>query len=112
MFQIVTWATLILTGPQLNAAKKPLYDGLGRYSRKIKPLRRKRSVISIRDPLSFTDLITAQRFARFGKQRSSIYQLQAPTFVSCRPDQESRHKSSGWRSLSVPVRLQLGENAK
>jgi tetratricopeptide (TPR) repeat protein len=35
IFQIVIWSTLALAGSTLVAAKEPLYDGLGSYSRKI-----------------------------------------------------------------------------
>src|SRR6476660_2505313 len=35
IFQIVIWSTLTLAGSNLDAAKEPLYDGLGSYSRKI-----------------------------------------------------------------------------
>jgi tetratricopeptide (TPR) repeat protein len=35
IFQIVIWSALILVGSKLIAAKEPLYDGLGSYSRKI-----------------------------------------------------------------------------
>ena len=34
-FQIIVWSTLTLAGFNLFAAKEPLYDGLGSYSRKI-----------------------------------------------------------------------------
>src|SRR5512140_1823241 len=34
-FQIIVWSTLTLAGFNLLAAKEPLYDGLGSYSRKI-----------------------------------------------------------------------------
>jgi tetratricopeptide (TPR) repeat protein len=33
--QIIIWSTLTLAGSNLHAAKEPLYDGLGSYSRKI-----------------------------------------------------------------------------
>src|SRR5213076_1847878 len=33
--QIIIWSTLTLAGSNLDAAKEPLYDGLGSYSRKI-----------------------------------------------------------------------------
>jgi hypothetical protein len=32
---IIIWSTLTLAGSNLDAAKEPLYDGLGSYSRKI-----------------------------------------------------------------------------
>src|SRR6266481_9199363 len=35
IFQIIIWSTLTLVGSNLDAAKEPLYDGLGSYSRKI-----------------------------------------------------------------------------
>ncbi|PYI61670.1 MAG: hypothetical protein DMF07_15315, partial [Verrucomicrobia bacterium] len=35
IFQIIIWSTLTLAGFNLRAAKEPLYDGLGSYSRKI-----------------------------------------------------------------------------
>ena len=35
IFQIIVWSTLTLVGSNLDAAKEPLYDGLGSYSRKI-----------------------------------------------------------------------------
>src|SRR6516165_6391367 len=35
IFQIVIWSTLTLASSDLVAAKEPLYDGLGSYSRKI-----------------------------------------------------------------------------
>ena len=35
IFQIIVWSTLTLAGFNLLAAKEPLYDGLGSYSRKI-----------------------------------------------------------------------------
>lgn len=35
IFQILIWSTLTLVGFNLDAAKEPLYDGLGSYSRKI-----------------------------------------------------------------------------
>jgi tetratricopeptide (TPR) repeat protein len=35
LFRIVIWSTLTLAGFNLHAAKEPLYDGLGSYSRKI-----------------------------------------------------------------------------
>jgi tetratricopeptide (TPR) repeat protein len=35
IFQIIIWLALTLTGFNLRAAKEPLYDGLGSYSRKI-----------------------------------------------------------------------------
>jgi tetratricopeptide (TPR) repeat protein len=35
IIHIVVWSTLILAGSTLDAAKEPLYDGLGSYSRKI-----------------------------------------------------------------------------
>jgi len=35
LFHIITWSTLTLAGFNLHAAKEPLYDGLGSYSRKI-----------------------------------------------------------------------------
>jgi tetratricopeptide (TPR) repeat protein len=35
IFQIVIWSTLTLAGSNLDAAKEPLYDGLGSYSRKV-----------------------------------------------------------------------------
>src|SRR5438094_7635796 len=35
IFRIITWSTLTLVGSNLDAAKEPLYDGLGSYSRKI-----------------------------------------------------------------------------
>ena len=34
-FHIIVWSTLTLAGFNLFAAKEPLYDGLGSYSRKI-----------------------------------------------------------------------------
>ena len=34
-FRIIIWSTLTLAGLNLHAAKEPLYDGLGSYSRKI-----------------------------------------------------------------------------
>jgi tetratricopeptide (TPR) repeat protein len=34
-FRIIIWSTLTLAGSNLDAAKEPLYDGLGSYSRKI-----------------------------------------------------------------------------
>ena len=34
-FQIIVWSTLTLAGFNLLAAKEPLYEGLGSYSRKI-----------------------------------------------------------------------------
>jgi tetratricopeptide (TPR) repeat protein len=34
-FRIIVWSTLTLVGSNLDAAKEPLYDGLGSYSRKI-----------------------------------------------------------------------------
>src|SRR5438876_11272673 len=33
--QIIIWSTLTLAGSHLDAAKEPLYDGLGSYSRKV-----------------------------------------------------------------------------
>src|SRR6478672_9227181 len=33
--RIIIWSTLTLAGSNLDAAKEPLYDGLGSYSRKI-----------------------------------------------------------------------------
>jgi hypothetical protein len=35
LFQIIIWSALTLAGFNLHAAKEPLYDGLGSYSRKI-----------------------------------------------------------------------------
>src|SRR6059058_4909192 len=35
LFHIVIWSTLTLPSSSLDAAKEPLYDGLGSYSRKI-----------------------------------------------------------------------------
>src|SRR3954464_10602746 len=35
ILHIIVWSTLTLTDSNLNAAKEPLYDGLGSYSRKI-----------------------------------------------------------------------------
>jgi hypothetical protein len=35
LFHIIIWSTLTLAGLNLHAAKEPLYDGLGSYSRKI-----------------------------------------------------------------------------
>jgi hypothetical protein len=35
LFHIIIWSTLIPAGFNLYAAKEPLYDGLGSYSRKI-----------------------------------------------------------------------------
>jgi tetratricopeptide (TPR) repeat protein len=35
IFQIIIWSTLTLSGSNLLAAKEPLYEGLGSYSRKI-----------------------------------------------------------------------------
>ena len=35
IFQLIVWSTLVLAGSNLDAAKEPLYDGLGSYSRKI-----------------------------------------------------------------------------
>jgi tetratricopeptide (TPR) repeat protein len=35
LFRIIIWSTLIPAGFNLHAAKEPLYDGLGSYSRKI-----------------------------------------------------------------------------
>jgi len=35
IFQIIVWSTLTLAGSNLDAAKEPLYEGLGSYSRKI-----------------------------------------------------------------------------
>src|SRR6266404_8339040 len=35
LFRIIIWSTLTLAGLNLRAAKEPLYDGLGSYSRKI-----------------------------------------------------------------------------
>src|SRR5437762_33914 len=35
IFQVIIWSTLTLAGSNLDAAKEPLYDGLGSYSRKI-----------------------------------------------------------------------------
>src|SRR4029434_5088790 len=35
IFQLIIWSTLVLAGFNLHAAKEPLYDGLGSYSRKI-----------------------------------------------------------------------------
>ena len=35
IFQIIIWSTLTLVGSNLDAAKEPLCDGLGSYSRKI-----------------------------------------------------------------------------
>src|SRR5436309_1519657 len=35
LFHIIIWSTLTLAGSNLDAAKEPLYDGLGSYSRKI-----------------------------------------------------------------------------
>src|SRR3954454_24216278 len=35
ILQVIVWSALTLTGSTLNAAKEPLYDGLGSYSRKI-----------------------------------------------------------------------------
>jgi tetratricopeptide (TPR) repeat protein len=35
IFQIIIWSTLTLAGSNVDAAKEPLYDGLGSYSRKI-----------------------------------------------------------------------------
>jgi tetratricopeptide (TPR) repeat protein len=35
IFQLIVWSKLILAGSNLDAAKEPLYDGLGSYSRKI-----------------------------------------------------------------------------
>src|SRR4029077_13409515 len=35
IFQTIIWSTLTLPGSNLDAAKEPLYDGLGSYSRKI-----------------------------------------------------------------------------
>src|SRR5437867_12880638 len=35
ILHIIVWSTLTLIGSNLNAAKEPLYDGLGSYSRKI-----------------------------------------------------------------------------
>src|SRR5512132_4626220 len=32
---IIIWSTLTLAGSNLDAAKEPLYDGLGSYSRKV-----------------------------------------------------------------------------
>ena len=34
-FQIIVWSILTLAGSNLLAAKEPLYDGLGSYSRKV-----------------------------------------------------------------------------
>jgi hypothetical protein len=34
-FQIIVWSMLTLAGSNLLAAKEPLYDGLGSYSRKV-----------------------------------------------------------------------------
>src|SRR5678815_5260180 len=34
-FHIIVWSTLTLAGFNLLAAKEPLYDGLGSYSRKV-----------------------------------------------------------------------------
>src|SRR5437773_12500752 len=33
--QIIIWSTLTLAGSNLDAAKEPLYDGLGSYSRRV-----------------------------------------------------------------------------
>ncbi len=35
LLHIVIWSTLTLVGFNLHAAKEPLYEGLGSYSRKI-----------------------------------------------------------------------------
>jgi len=35
ILHVIVWSTLTLSGSNLNAAKEPLYDGLGSYSRKI-----------------------------------------------------------------------------
>jgi tetratricopeptide (TPR) repeat protein len=35
LFHIIIWSTLTLAGSKLDAAKEPIYDGLGSYSRKI-----------------------------------------------------------------------------
>lgn len=35
IFHIIIWSTLTLVGSNLDAAKEPLYDGLGAYSRKV-----------------------------------------------------------------------------
>jgi tetratricopeptide (TPR) repeat protein len=35
LFHLIIWSTLIPAGSNLHAAKEPLYDGLGSYSRKI-----------------------------------------------------------------------------
>src|SRR3954449_10389266 len=35
ILHIIVWSTLTLIDSNLNAAKEPLYDGLGSYSRKI-----------------------------------------------------------------------------
>src|SRR5437667_4010627 len=35
LFHIVIWSTLTLPSSSLDAAKEPLYDGLGSYKRKI-----------------------------------------------------------------------------
>jgi tetratricopeptide (TPR) repeat protein len=35
LFKIIIWSTLTLSGLDLHAAKEPLYDGLGSYSRKV-----------------------------------------------------------------------------
>ena len=71
-FHIIVWSMLTLVGFSLLAAKEPLYDGLGSYSRKVTTDSSKRNVISIRALAFSTDLIIARRSARFSKPRRSI----------------------------------------
>ena len=72
LFHMIIWLALTVASFHVLAAKEPLYDGLGSYSRKITTDSAEAQPYFDQGSLFFTDSITARPSARFSKRRRSI----------------------------------------
>jgi hypothetical protein len=72
LFHVIIWLALTLAGLNLRAAKEPLYDGLGSYSRKITTDSAEAQRYFDQGLAFLMDSITAQPSVRFSKPRRSI----------------------------------------